>query len=374
MDNLDCDIAVVGGGPAGATAALTLARAGFEVLLIECSRYERPRVGETLSPSVGPMLDRLGLRDAFDKLASTPSFGNQSVWGGSELRSNLFIFNPHGNGWHVDRQRFDSMLADVAVNAGARRINDTRVTHCSSTSQASWRLVVRTGSQVTRNVTARAVIDSTGRRATVARWLGAGRRVYDQLVGVAAQYRGAPNDGGFTLVEAAEHGWWYSAPVPPDRMVVMFMTDTDLCRRSRCSNPEVWKNTLAQTQHTYARVDDYELLWKPRVFPAVSHRLEKTGCPGRWLAAGDAAIGVDPLSSSGIMWAFRTGEASGKAMAHWLQGKPEAARAYEHWIDTEFADYLRERQAYYALETRWSGTPFWQRRSEISATQSVSQS
>ena len=79
MADSECDVAIVGGGPAGATAALTLARAGLLVFLIEGLRYERPRVGETLPPSAQPLLHRLGLWEAFAQLDSTPSFGTQSA-------------------------------------------------------------------------------------------------------------------------------------------------------------------------------------------------------------------------------------------------------------------------------------------------------
>lgn len=213
-------------------------------------------------------------------------------------------------------------------------------------------------------MTTHAIVDATGRRATVARRLGAKRRLYDQLVGVAVQYRGSPNNGGYTLVEAAADGWWYSAPVPPNRLIVMFMTDADLGRSHRRFELEIWKQGLAQTQHTGVRVTGCERVWGPKVFSAVSHRLERSEWVGRWLACGDAAMGVDPLSSSGILRALRTAEAAGQAMAHWLQGKPEAAHAYEQWLDAEFTDYWRERNAYYALETRWPNAPFWRRKRE----------
>lgn len=364
MGRLDCDAAVIGGGPAGATAAMTLARFGYQVVLIEGSHYERPRVGETMPPSARPLLSRLGLWESFVALDSTPSFGNESAWGGSDLQSNSFIFSPYGNGWHLNRQRFDSFLADMATTAGATLIDSQQVIVSTLALRGSWRLTLRSRDGGTEEMRAHAIVEATGRLATVARRLGAKRHVYDNLVGVAVQYRGTPNTGGYTLIEATVDGWWYSAPVPPNRLIVMFMTDADLCRSQRRFKLEVWKRGLAQTEHTGARVSDYERVWGPKVFCAVSHRLERIEWVGRWLACGDAAMGVDPLSSSGILRALRGGEVAGQAMAHWLQGKPEAAHTYERWLDAEFADYWRERNAYYALETRWPNAPFWQRRLE----------
>ncbi len=362
MSSIGCDIVVVGGGPAGSTAALTLAREGCHVVLLEGSRYEQPRVGETLPPSARPLLRQLGLWETFLVLDATPSHGNQSAWGGPDVWSNSFIYSPHGNGWHLDRCRFDALLAEMAATAGATLLTGRRVTACKPAPPGGWRITLEHSDSHPSEITASAVIDATGRRSRLARWLGAKRRVHDHLVGVAAAYSGAFKDAGYTLVEATKDGWWYSAPVPPNRLMVMFMTDADLCRSGHRSDPEVWSRTLSLTEHTRLRVDDHEQVWGPRVFSAVSHRLERAQLTSPWLACGDAAIGVDPLSSSGILRALRTGESAGRATASWLCGRPEDAYAYEQNLDREFASYWRERSAYYRLETRWPDAPFWQRR------------
>jgi flavin-dependent dehydrogenase len=361
--DVDVDVAVVGGGPAGAAAALTLVRGGLEVALVEGWRYQRPRLGETLSPLARPVLARLALAEAAEA-ASTPSFGNESAWGGPEPTSRPFLFGPYGAGWHLDRPRFDSLLAGAAAAAGARLSAGAPVTDCLPAREGSWRLVLGVGGRQ-REMTARGVIDATGRRAALACSLGARRLVRDRLVGIGVQYRGEAVEGGSTLVEATPEGWWYSAPLPPDRAVVMFMTDADLCRSHRYAERGAWEEALAGTADTRRRVSGFERLWRrPRVASAASQRLVRSGAPGRWLAAGDAAMGVDPLTGDGIRQALLTGEAAGLAMAHWLRGRPEPAHAYERWLDARFARYLVERRAYYALENRWPAAPFWRRRLE----------
>jgi flavin-dependent dehydrogenase len=361
MSDPTCDVAVVGAGPAGAAAALTLTRAGFDVALLEASEFDRPRLGETLPPSARPVLDRLGLSGDLVAAPSVPSFGNQSAWGSHELASSPFISSPYGNGSHVDRRRFDSVLAGAAAGAGARLLKRVRVTACAPAPAGSWRLAVAGGTPASAMI-ARAVVDATGRRAGLARSLGAGRQVRDRLVGVAVQCRGVPNDGGSTLIEAVRDGWWYSAPLPPDRMMVVLMTDADLCRSGRYADPVRWEDALAQARHTHRRMAGYRRLWRPRVASAASHRLHRIGSPGRWLAAGDAAMGIDPLSGTGLVQALITGELAGRAIGHWLLGRLEPAHAYERWLDTRFAEYWATRSAYYALETRWSAAPFWRRR------------
>jgi flavin-dependent dehydrogenase len=361
MPSRRCDVAVVGAGPAGAAAALTLTRAGFDVALLEASEFERPRLGETLPPSARPVLDRLGLGRDVAATASTPSFGNQSAWGSQELAASPFIVSPYGNGSHLDRQRFDSVLAGAAAGAGARLLKGVRVAACAPALEGGWCLTLGGGAPVGA-MTAKAVVDATGRRAGLARSLGAGRRVRDRLVGAAVQYRGGSVHGGYTLVEAVRDGWWYSAPLPPDKLIVMLMTDADLCRSGRYADPAAWDKALAQARHTHRRVAGLQPRWRPRVASAASHRLHRTGSPGGWLAAGDAAMGVDPLSGTGLVQALATGELAGRAIGHWLLGRPGPARDYERWLDARFEDYWTTRSAYYALETRWPTAPFWRRR------------
>jgi flavin-dependent dehydrogenase len=330
-------------------------------MLIEGWHYQHPRLGETLAPAARPVLSRLGLLET-TAATSTPSFGNESAWGGPELDALPFVFNPHGAGWHLDRPRFDSLLADAAVAAGALRAAGTPVTGCLPGPNGTWRIATGTGCRA-REMTARSVIDATGRRASVACSVGARRLVQDRMVGIGVQCRGNPEAGGPTMVEATPEGWWYSAPLPPDRLMVMLMTDADLCRAGGYTRSTAWNEALAGTVHTRKRVSGLEHLWtRPRLASAASHRLVHGTGTGRWLAAGDAAMAVDPLAGDGILRALVTGEAAALAMVQWLAGRPEAAHAYERGLDARFARYSTERRLYYALETRWPSAPFWRRR------------
>jgi flavin-dependent dehydrogenase len=113
------DAAVVGGGPAGSATARRLALQGRTVVLLERSRFDRPRVGETLGPVVQPLLRDLGVWDRFLRLGALPSWGTRSIWGAPEPATHSHLMSGYGCGWHVDRLRFDRMLADAAVAAGA---------------------------------------------------------------------------------------------------------------------------------------------------------------------------------------------------------------------------------------------------------------
>src|SRR5262249_39649411 len=125
-----CEVVVVGGGPAGTAAAIALTRIGRPVLMVERSRYDRERIGETLPPSARIPLARLDVWDRFMRQAHTPSPATISAWGRDDIDENHFIGNPYGHGWHLDRRRFDGMLASIARTCGARVALESRVTAC----------------------------------------------------------------------------------------------------------------------------------------------------------------------------------------------------------------------------------------------------
>src|SRR5688572_2491542 len=115
-------VAILGGGPAGCVAAKLLAEAEYSTAVLERSSYVGPRVGETLPPSVQPLLHQLGLWEYFEKDAHAPSAGIVSAWGNNRPHESDFIFTPFGNGWHLDRTKFDSTLARCAEMSGAKII------------------------------------------------------------------------------------------------------------------------------------------------------------------------------------------------------------------------------------------------------------
>ena len=170
----ECDVVVLGGGPAGAAAAITLARAGRSVVVIEKSHYEQARIGETLPPAARPLLVRLAVWEPFLLAGHLPSPGVLSVWGDDELHETHFIFNPHGQGWHLDRQQFDTMLAQAASQAGAHLYCGAQVTSCLPLAVDRWQVAFTSGRRQ-HQLRATFLIDATGRAAVLARWQGAHR-------------------------------------------------------------------------------------------------------------------------------------------------------------------------------------------------------
>lgn len=363
------DVAVIGGGPAGATAATALARRGLSVVLLESSVGERATVGESLLPSVRPLLAELGVWREFLALQPLPSFGIQSAWGDATLRSTSFLASPHGTGWHVDRRRFDALLRAAAERAGARVVLAARTTSCARTANGSFRVVTASG----LTIRARGIVDASGRRASASVQLGGRREFFDRLIGVAVRARPrVSTGGGFTLVEAVEDGWWYSAPLPDGDMIAVRMADSD---RSIAQLRQIsaWLERLNATQHTRARLSDHVPACEPRVCAAASHRLRRGSGAEAWLAAGDAALSIDPLSGSGLQRALEGGRSAAMHLARRLDGDLASIAQYESELDAALARYLDARSAYYALEQRFTTAAFWRRRQRGEARASAIQ-
>jgi flavin-dependent dehydrogenase len=333
--------------------------------MIETGR-PRPPVGETLPPSVRAVLDRLDLRATVAAERFLPSVGSYAAWGEAEPWGRDFIFSSHGHGWHIDRRRFDALLRESARAAGARLSFGNAVADSTPLGGGGFRLGLTGGA----SIGARLVLDASGRGAVFARQRGVMRHGVDRMVGVTAYVARRPDleaEPAATLVEATERGWWYSAPLPQDRLAVAFMTDSDLSPAA-INSPQAWLEHLALAPHTAARVAHYGagLAGPPVVVAAASGRLARFGEPD-WLAIGDAAATQDPLSSEGILVAMDSGLEAAGAAARMLGGDPAAfgvamARREQRWLD-----YLGEREKYYAAERRWPDAPFWSRRRAASA-------
>ena len=360
----DCDVAVVGAGPAGSATARWLAQAGCRVVLLERSNFDEPRVGESLAPGVQPLLRKLGVWPEFLASAPLPSHGTKSVWGGADVEKYAHLMSPWGSGWHVDRLAFDRMLAQSARAAGAVLRTGVVPVRCDRLAD-DWLLTLQSGDgRAGLELRAHMLVDATGRGARLARWMGARRFLFDRLVSVVGALDGIDTaQQGYVMVESISDGWWYTAPVPDGRMMTMLMTDADLCGRTRLTSEGEWRRRMREAQATLARTDAGTPSWGPMVFSSVSQRLLRRERSAPWLGVGDAALSVDPISGSGVVRALRTARAAADTALALLVGTAhDAIEAYEVSRDGECGAYLNERAQYYGMEKRWQTSPFWQRR------------
>jgi flavin-dependent dehydrogenase len=353
------DVAVLGGGPAGLAAAIALARLNRSVVVLERTSYERARAGETFGGDVKPLLRALGVADV-EEIGAVPFRGILSAWGRSEAVERASIFNPFGEGWHVDRKLFDRRLAACAE--GAAVIVRLGTGACTASMSADgWRVQPASGDEVA----ARLVIDASGRGASGTtgrvqrRWLQVDRLV--AVLGTVA--RSGIDVEPVLLLEAVEDGWWYSVPQPGGGLLVALMTDADLIPASARTNLAAYlTDRMRHAEHTVERVGGRHLAATSWIARADSGVLLPDSGP-TWRAVGDAAMACDPLAGDGVVRAIRSGMATAVDADAQMAGRVSTAVAAAPL--EQFAEYLETRGRYYAYEQRWPNALFWTRRRPI---------
>jgi flavin-dependent dehydrogenase len=237
----------------------------------------------------------------------------------------------------------------AAEASGATIHLDVRVSAAPVEGGARCSVLARTGTEAWA-YTCDHVVDATG-RSPLPFGPRRGRTVSDPLAAIVGFGPASCPSDGRTILEAAERGWWYCANLPDGRVVATFMTDPSLVGRdyARLFRDEVCKTAV--TASYAARADEMTI----GVVNCSSY-LRSPVVMKRWVAVGDAASAYDPLSSLGICKALESGIRAADALA------TDRLDEYETWVRSSFEQYVRTRDAYYALETRWPDSPFWRAR------------
>jgi flavin-dependent dehydrogenase len=355
------EVIIFGGGPAGAAAAITLARCGIRTAIIEHSDYSTLRVGETLPPVIYNILTQLGVWQHFLEAGPIESISIRSAWGSAKAFDSDHIYNPYGSGWHIDRACFDRMLIKAASNVGAILFTETHISNLSHDHLSGWEVTIQRD-KCSDYLMAPFIIDATGQRSAIPIGLFRSFRVVDRLIGILRYSTRLAKP--YTLIEAEADGWWYSAPLPGDRLVVVHMTDADLLAGSDFNTSDYWNHKLVQAPLTFARTGQQHFLTQPKILSAAS-LIRSPVCGTDWLAAGDACVAFDPLSGRGIYSALKGGILAAEAAIAKFQGDNNAFTEYSARINSQFSNYLHMRSAIYNKEQRWCHTTFWRRRQSI---------
>ena len=371
------DAAIVGGGPAGAAAAITLARGGASVALLERTDYREWRVGEHLPPYAGFVLAELGAWPRFQCLPHLHCTGRITVWGSDSPAVEDYLFHPLGHGWLLDRARFDRDLADAAADVGATLMLGTTVRHAARI-EGDWQLSTRRAGigDATRDgsLCARLLIDATGLAGLPALRSESRRTLLDHQVAhvcihetagrVKTSDNTSPNvdtPGTRLSIESAEYGWWYQCPLPNSRTVTALLSDADLLPARHAEGLRQMMERREGTTLVRTRSPEDMRLQKFMRLSACSALVTPIAGPD-WFKIGDAGQAVDPLAGQGIVRALWTGQHGGTAALAHLSGDRTALEAYADLVASGLEVYLSERQGTYRREKRWPAAPYWQRR------------
>lgn len=321
----DCEILVVGGGPAAATAARLLASWGRDVLLVARPDSDEPELPESLTPSCRKFFDLMGISSAIETAGFIPSHGHTVWWGASE-RVEPFADGQHG--WQVSTGRLSRVMLGTVEAVGGRVQRAT----LTADEVLAW--------------PARMRIDATGRAGVLARPFG--RRRYEpghRTVALIGHWRrrGAwpLPDPSHTLLESYADGWGWSVPVGPDTRALAVMVDprtTSLVKGEGAR--AVYLAEIAKMAHLTDAFRGSDLISGPSGWDASMYVADQMTGDG-WLLAGDANAFVDPLSSAGVKKAMASGWLAAVAVNTALTQPALASTAFDFFAARERATYTQ---------------------------------
>jgi geranylgeranyl reductase family protein len=352
------DVAIIGGGPAGSTAACLLAQAGRRVVVLEREKFPRFHIGESLLPYSMPAFDRMGIRETLDQTAQ-PKFGAEIITACGARHVRFHFRNgfrlKHHRSYQVTRATFDKQLLDNAASKGAEVREETSVAGVDFDEDG---VTVQLAEGQGDPIRARYVIDASGRHTVI----GQQQRLkesYPNLnkFAVYAHYdnvRREPGEDGCTLTRMVRSTdrWFWVIPLSDTRTSIGMVMDTAAFKAMKLS-PEVALEQGFEAQPHFREI----LEGATRVTPVYatgdySYRNTKLVGP-RWMLIGDAAGFIDPVFSTGVFLAIASGEQAADAI-HIALDNPSRGRklffAYEKRLNRVMDLYLRFVSAWYRHE------------------------
>lgn len=319
------DVAVIGGGPAGACAATLVGRRGHDVLLLERSTEPRFKIGESLMPATYWSFERLGVLERMRSSHFTPKYSVQFFNRDGKGTTPFFFreISDHESSrtWQVLRSEFDEMLLENAQENGVEVRRGVTVRDLLFDGDRAVGVRVGANGGPTRDLSTRVVVDASGQSSILARKLDL--RLHDPNLKNAScfthfrgGYREPGEHGGATLVFHTARGdsWFWYIPLPDDTVSVGVVGSLDYLIRRRDGDPrDIFMEELALCPAVAERLVGAEELRPVQVARDFTYRAKRIAGDG-WVMVGDAFGFIDPIYSSGVFLALTSGELAADAI------------------------------------------------------------
>ncbi len=330
MINNEYDVAVIGGGPAGSTVSTLLAQHGHRVGLFERERFPRFHIGESLIPETYWVLKRLGMLPKMQQSHFVKKYSVQFVNASGKLSAPFYFFDnkPHecSQTWQVVRSEFDQMMLENAREHGVDAHEGVHVLDVIFDGDRAVGVNVKDADGTRREVRAKVVVDASGQAALLQNRFKL--RIWDPILNKGAiwtywrgAYRDSGRDEGATMVLQTDNksGWFWYIPQHDDVVSVGIVAPFDYLFKGRGTNHErTYLEEVDRCPAVKQRIAGAERATGYFVTRDYSYRSNRVAGNG-WVLVGDAFGFLDPLYSSGVLLALKSGELAADAIAEGLQ-------------------------------------------------------
>lgn len=317
------DAIIVGGGPSGATAAALLAEKGWKVVLLEKERFPRYHVGESLMPFCYFTFERLGVLDEMERHAFVKKNSVQFVTQDGRISAPFYFFqhldHPAATTWQVERAVFDEMLLRNAEKKGAVVREETRVLDFTYDDEVVTGVKAERADGSSYTINATLTLDCTGRDALLQRKKSWRKR--DPMlnkIAIWTLYKGAKRDEGLdegatTVAYIPDKGWFWNIPLRNDVVSSGIVAERDYLYRDTRDPKEIYEREIQENEWIKDHLGEGEQFGEYWVTGEYSYRSEHCAADGVVLV-GDAFAFLDPVFSSGVFLALKSGEMAADAV------------------------------------------------------------
>lgn len=342
------DVLVIGGGPAGSTAATLLARRGWQVLMLEKDVHPRFHIGESLLPMNLPILERLGVIDQVREIGVRKAGADFTV-ADSDTETHVFRFTgglglPRDHAFQVRRSEFDQLLFEHARANGVDARDGVRVKTIALGADGQEQFEATAADGAKFSVRPRYVVDASGRDTFLGNKLKLKRKSNKhQSAAIFSHFRGVERrpgeDAGNVTVDRFEHGWYWLIPLRDDIMSVGAVCSPEYLKQRRSDNETFLMQTLNARGSVARRMRGAERVAPVHATGNYSYGCTRMSGPG-WVMAGDAYAFIDPVFSSGVFLAMLSAEQASEVVDGALR-EPARERALQKAMEKRFRRGLK---------------------------------